>query len=562
MVPDGFRAVVPLNDLHAEILRINAALLRARGLDPITLWHKNRWDMLAPTEAPERKPTSAASLTVAMMDNAYRAETLNITNATDQPIDAALTIRGLPGGTNPKYVVVHQVEFVDTQAKVVIADALPIAPGGPQGFQIKVPAGMTRQVWLTFHPQGLPAGTYRGQVVVDTKTNGVHRAALTLKVYPLHMPDQPTCSLGLWDYTDGNGAYDITPSNRAAAIQNMREHFVDTPWARSGTAPRPQPTDFDREGNLVGELNFDRFDQWAKDWAGARNYYVFLNMGDSFAGTRRGTLRFERAVADWARAWAAHNAEIGLKPGQVGVLIVDEPKSEDKDQRILDWATAIKQGTSDITIWEDPVHHAPWAAKVQGMFDACDVLCPNLARYIAGGDKARRFYAKHQRRGAKLWFYQCSGPGRLHDPYYYHRLQHWHCWVAGAVGSGFWAYGDAAGTSPWNDYAAKRTSYTPAYIEDTSVTDGKHWEAVREGIQDYECLRMLRDRIEELAAKGASGPKLAAARQLLEEGPKRVAEYSPGKLPWVRPKDRSAADQVRVQVLEALAGLAGVSLHD
>lgn len=43
------------------------------------------------------------------------------------------------------------------------------------------------------------------------------------------------------------------------------------------------------------------------------------------------------------------------------------------------------------------------------------------------------------------------------------------------------------------------------YIDSMSVTDGKHWLAIIEGIQDYECLRMLRDRVAELVAIGLRG---------------------------------------------------------
>ena len=549
-----FRAIVPMNGVHAEIIKVNAALLRGRGLEPITLWHKNRWDMLDPTEAPNAAP-GPLKLEVAMMDNEYRAEAFNLTNATDQSAQAGLRIVGLPGGDNPDYVTVHQVEFVDTQEKVVIADALPVADKVGDAWQITIPAGMTRQVWLTFNPRGTSAGQHAGKVVVDAGRLGTHEVGLTLRLFPFRFPDQPTCSLGVWDYTDGKGSRDITAGNRLAAIANMRAHFVDTPWAGSGTAPRVEPKDLDKQGNLTGQLSFERFDQWVADWAGARHYAVFLHRGGQFAGAKQGSPRFHRAVSQWAAAWAKHNAEIGLRPGQLMVLIVDEPHSAAAETRILDWARPIKEGTSDITIWEDPVHHAPWNAETPEMFDVCDVLCPNLPRYIAGRVRAKEFYESHRQRGAKLWLYQCSGPARLHDPYYYHRLQHWHCWKAGAVGSGFWAYGDAAGASPWCEYTATRTSYAPVYLDEDSITDGKHWEAVREGIEDYEYLRMLRDRVEALTETGRPGAALARARRLLKELPGQVATYEAGRIRWVSPKDRSGADTARVQILEALDAL-------
>ncbi|HIE09055.1 MAG TPA: discoidin domain-containing protein, partial [Armatimonadetes bacterium] len=54
--PEGFKAVLPFNDLHARILAVNAEVLRARGFPPLLAWHKCRWDPLLPWEAPETPP--------------------------------------------------------------------------------------------------------------------------------------------------------------------------------------------------------------------------------------------------------------------------------------------------------------------------------------------------------------------------------------------------------------------------------------------------------------------------------------------------------------------------
>jgi len=86
--------------------------------------------------------------------------------------------------------------------------------------------------------------------------------------------------------------------------------------------------------------------------------------------------------------------------------------------------------------------------------------------------------------------------------------------------------------------------------------DGKHSEAIREGVQDYEYLVMLQDRIAQLKKAGKGGANLAKAEQLLAEAPGRaLAGVLPGSLEWKTPKDRSLMDQVRVEILHALAEL-------
>jgi len=91
------------------------------------------------------------------------------------------------------------------------------------------------------------------------------------------------------------------------------------------------------------------------------------------------------------------------------------------------------------------------------------------------------------------------------------------------------------------------------------VTAAKYMEAIREGVQDYEYLTMLQARVAELAERGVGAAKLAAARELLATGPDRVMAMEQGaNYRWDEEKDRSVADQVRIEVLEALTELAAL----
>jgi hypothetical protein len=80
------------------------------------------------------------------------------------------------------------------------------------------------------------------------------------------------------------------------------------------------------------------------------------------------------------------------------------------------------------------------------------------------------------------------------------------------------------------------------------VTDGVHWQAVREGIQDYEYLSMLRD-----AASRAGNKELRSeAECLLQEAPKVViGQYRPDWA-WVPNGDRAQPDIYRLRVLDLL----------
>jgi hypothetical protein len=155
-----------------------------------------------------------------------------------------------------------------------------------------------------------------------------------------------------------------------------------------------------------------------------------------------------------------------------------------------------------------------------------------------------------------LAFYACSGPVRLLDPYAYHRLQAWSCWRHGAKGSYYWAFGDSGGGSSWNEFAANGTAFVPYFLDPTGPTPGKHMEAIREGVEDFEYLVMLRAGIAAAETRGGRDPALERAKQLLAEAAPRVCD-SPGAqaLQWAEEKDRGVADRVRLEILEALAAL-------
>jgi hypothetical protein len=298
------------------------------------------------------------------------------------------------------------------------------------------------------------------------------------------------------------------------------------------------------------------FDAWLQLWKGARQYCVFLSVGNQLASFPMGTPEFKTAVKAWATFWAGHVREKGLQPEQLAVLLVDEPQNLEQDAIILDWAKAIRAADSGIRIWEDPTYKDMTKAN-QETFAACHVLCPNRQIFLSVDQEYRDYFVRHREGGTTLEFYSCSGPVRLLDPYSYHRLQAWTCWEYGATASYFWALGDTGKASCWNEYGMAGSSYTPLFLDDTSVTAGKHFEACREGIEDYEYLLMLKKAVEETSSKGVTAPALDRARGLLDDAPKRVKASAKNlAFRWHNEAlDRSVADQVRVEILEALVAL-------
>lgn len=578
--PDKLRAIVPLNALHEEILALNVHVLKTRGLKGLVVWQKNRWEPLGVLEAPDAPPAELPKLSIRTMRGEYRATAFNITNAGDKTWNGLVQVKGLPSSPKDRpdgaqHVRVHVVEHVDTKQGIVVADALtPLKSGFEKATvsQVLIAPGTTRQLWVTVHAtEPLSPGHHRAEVLlyelapnvnlmVGRRLSPLVRIPLSVQVEPFDFPAHPTLSLGTWDYTNHPPYHrDLTADNIQSAIADLKAHFNDAPWATSRVMPWPKREHVDMSGDIrPGSLDYSRFDKWFNEWKDyARRYMVFSNVPTHMAGRRMGTPEFDKIVGQYFKAWEAHLRKLGLKPKQVALLIKDEPHSEQQHEHIVAWAKAIRAATDFFCIWEDPTDKKLGTPAQDKMLELCDAICPNLGIYSRLGKRAESYYGKFVAGGKReLWFYQCTGPVRLLDPYGYHRLQAWHCWVHGAVGQGFWAYADAGKGNPWCEYLCDGTTYCPAYVAPDGITTSKHWEAVREGIEDYEYLVMLKKRIDELTQAGKTSPVIDNARKLLVEGPKRVAVYQP--IRWHEPRDRSLADEVRLEILDALLALKGL----
>ena len=555
---ESFRAVLPMNELERDIFRFQAAVWRAQGKAALRLWKTHRWDPLAPSQEPNR-PGMRPEVNVVMMQNEVRADVLNITNAAARDLVARVRIEGLPGGTNPDWLTIHAVTAVGTRRFVAVSAALPIAQRIGQDWVITVPSGMTRQLWFSFHSTRVPPGDYAGNVRLCDDEQALAEAPVRVRIAPVRFPDQTTLNLGGWSYTDAVGSYGITSKNRDALIKTLREHNVNAPWATGAVMPTGI---FDAAGKLAEPPDTNPFDAFVALWPGARHYMVFLGRGGSggtvpeFAGSNVGTPLFQTKVANWIRFWGDHFRAIGLKPEQVGLLIVDEPDSEASYNTLAAYAQVINRVEPRITLWLDPRVHdnEPCLNALKTM----DVLVAHRPEWMPSKPWTKNLFTKFGNEGKQLGLYSAAGPARTFDPYSYYLLQQWQCRQIGATWSGFWSFGGDNGFSVWNEYATQGYgSYCPLYLDNESVTTAKYMEAIREGVQDYEYLVLLRRRVEQAEAAGKRDPVVRKARHLLENACSRVLHAKDAEeVRWDKNKDRSVADNVRREIIHALIALA------
>ena len=559
-VDQSFRAVLPLNDLHAELFRIQAALWKAMGQASLVAQAICPWDPLDPVAPPA---DFGGPVEVHTMRGEYRAGAINLYNSADAPMQVQLQIEGLPQPPAPAYVTVYEVDWTDTSRGVPVASALMEVPYNEAGWTIHVPSGLVRQVWLSFHvPRGedaVTAGVHKGQILLKSEAAQAVVVPVQLHVYPLEFPEKPTLQLGGWSYTNGRGACGVTAENRDAFLKHLQQRYVNAPWATNSVLMKYA---FDKDDPSRIELDTEQLDAWLADWPDARCYMVFLAVADysrastsGFAGAALGTPEFDRRVATWISAWVRHLGTKGIEPERLSLLIHDEPHEGSDVTALLAWSKAIRAAEPQVRLWLDPTYRTPGQAP-QEVFEYSDVLCPNRPMWLSQGKPFAEFFQKQRQQGKELHFYSCSGPARLLDPYAYYRLQAWQCWDAGATGSFFWAFGDNSGASSWNEYLARSGPYTPLFLDSTRVVPAKQMEAIRESVQDYETLLLLRRAITRAEQSGRQGPAVGAAKGVLESATAAVLDAEGASaLNWRDAKDRSLADRVRARVLEAITSL-------
>jgi hypothetical protein len=544
--PETYETVLPLNPPHAMLLGAYGKLLQYHGLRPLFTWKQHRYTLPPYLKLEEKPGGEQTALVVEMLKNEVRADSFLLTNATDKQEEITARFTGLPSSVLTS-LQISLPPWTDTLQGEPVVDALPEPKEEGNSFRFSIPAGFTQKCWLTVDSARLSPGRYEGGLEIEMANGSkLPPVPVSIRISSVVMA-RPRLSLGMWDYANATPTMGLTARNIDKAMASMRSHFVDTAWSTGIVLPQPTAANFD-SGKLVRPLDFTALDAWIKRWPDARHYFVFANSRPEFAGEKMGTPEFNLRVGEWARALSERLRLLQIKPEQFAIELVDETHTEPQDAIIIAWAKAIKAAVPELQVFSNPTWIDPAKAPNQEAFTLPDILCPYIIKYQEGGEKAAAFFSQPRRPGQKLWFYQCAGPARLLDPTRYHRGQAWWAFSHGAVGIMFWCFTDiGGGKSSWNEYGAVNRAYAPPFIKPDDVTDSIHWQSVREGVEDYECLSMVRD------ALGLHQDKKwqSEAKRLLEKSA-NVLGSGPLNSPWKGASRADALDELRLEALHLL----------
>lgn len=150
------------------------------------------------------------------------------------------------------------------------------------------------------------------------------------------------------------------------------------------------------------------------------------------------------------------------------------------------------------------------AVHIHELNGAVDVMVPS---YLGGVRRERRFAEAYQRCGVEVWYYTCCCPrGRwlnrfLDFPLIRTRLMHWYNYITHTTGYLHWGLNHYRGMDPWQQTVIDPETHpdtdgvvvTPpgdthvVWPGDNAAYGSLRLSAMRNGIEDYELLAMLRE---------------------------------------------------------------------
>lgn len=548
-----FRTELPFSKAHADVWAKNAARLRSAGIKRPMFWKNGRWDNLDPLSIPPKESTATRTIEVEMMRGETRSETVNIVNPTDRPIDFTLTVRGLPDSANCdcREVLFTAGAGVDNLAYGTCASAL--KPGNGTSVLFTIPAGASKQAWISFAKPGGAAGTFKGSICASG--GGVELAwPLVLTLHDLDFPSRPRIHVGGWDYTDDGAKYNGRQQAVVADKREMLAMHTDTAWGSHAVFPKNAR--FDAEGNLSNRLDFAILDDWLKSWPAARRFGAFYRAddGQDFYGEAEGSPRFRRMVGTYFKAWYERVVKMGDGRDMM-VDILDEPHTPEQSRTVVLWSEAIHAFVPGLKVFVDPSYKDVSKLPPE-LLAAADVLCPSRSLFSKDGRQAAWTALLAQKPAMELFLYTCWEESRSLDPVFYYREQFWDAFRMGATGSFFWQFGNGGGPAGSLAVFGQNRKECSPYFAGATVEDvmpGKQSEAIREGAEDYELLSMMRDAAKPLKAKGGEAAEIAEkVERFLADAPTRAMGEWKSPM-WAVARQRDSFDKVRIRALRILS---------
>lgn len=409
---------------------------------------------------------------------------------------------------------------------------------------MELAAGKNQPLWIRVHaPKGTPPGTYEGTITL--KADGFNvETPLRVRVYGFELPDRATCT-SAFGFSAGR-VYQYhgltTPEARQQVLDkywaSFRDHRVTPYCSTPDVAPSvswttlspeqcaglsPEDAKLFQEKALTPVFDWTAWDQEMQRTFDTFHFNSFrlgipgIAAGE-YQGFPDGSREYELAFNAYGRTVQEHLREKGWLD-EAYIYWYDEPAEEDYPV-VTKGFRQLKTAAPDITrMLTEQVEPA--------LVDGPNLWCPLISFYKHDAAEERR------KAGDRFWWYVCTGPKQpypglfIDHPGVDLRTWLWMTWKYGIEGiliweSNLWTTGMAYPDTPQNPYEDTMSWMTgygtkpgekrpwgngdgrfmyppeaaanaqPAQPVLDGPVDSMRWEMLRDGIEDYEYLVILK----------------------------------------------------------------------
>ena len=413
-----------------------------------------------------------------------------------------------------------------------------------------VPAQTAQPVWLTVYVSpDTPPGEYEGAVQLSW-AGGEQSVPVRLTVWPFTVPQERHLYFTNWVSASalckryGVEAYsDDFWSVFEKYVANAGAHRQNIMWVS------PQTIGCYREADGKISLDFSIFDRWIEtcEKHGVADLIEISPLGGFKSGWGGKEIALRQVPVTDRRTGKTEN-----RPAE-DVLPELLPALQDhlRERGWLERAVlhiADEPSINNLRSWREKsawVHSlAPEIRRMDAIEapdfgDSLEIWVPKLSHYR----NWRASYERARQRGAELWFYTCCHPmGRYPNRYVDYpliktRILHWLNWRYELTGYLHW------GLLAWTDdpfASATRGGLPPGdawivYPGPEGPMDSIRWEALRDGIEDYEYLWLLTSAAERAKAELGGAAADFNPRRLADE---LCHQAAPTILDYVRRPDK------------------------
>ena len=417
---------------------------------------------------------------------------MNVTNISDKSLHVRLSTRrgngddytkqGFPG---IETLWQEAVPVASKDAKPAW-DAIQPVPAGAFG----IPAGETKQVWLSIHlPKDYKGAKTISGIIRLESVDGTPGKSLsvpiTINTLPELLTENPPVHGFTWNLLPP-ALQTEAPEWIQAHYADLKSHGIDTCMLHNlSTFPRPMA----KPDGTLEAMDFTNMDRILDATKGEfAMYYMSLDIWEKkwvrkdLFGLDFPSPAYEKAFKSWLKAIVDRMKMHGIGYDK----FVVNPYDESVDDNCLFIAKWVKETDPQIRTVLDSIG----SVDVVKRFDKYnDLWIPHFNSYQAEENKPS--IDEMRKEGKDLWVYWYSEGAneKQQNPTRHYMYKYWWAFQNNVTGVAYWAqqyYGD-----PWNRAESSQIYETSlVYPTESGCIPSRRWQAWRQGWQDY-CLLAL-----------------------------------------------------------------------